>query len=89
VVNPVLLVEVLSPSTIDFDLGQKFEHFSQIPSLRAAIYVWQDRQQIELRERQADGSWQTSQHSAGAHLVLAQPGCTIPVDEIYAGLMES
>ena len=53
VVNPTLVVEVLSPSTMDYDLGEKFEHYRQIPSLTAVIYVWQDRRRIEIRERAA------------------------------------
>ena len=54
VVNPTVVVEVLSPATIDYDLGEKFDHYRQIPSLKAVVHVWQDRRQIEIREAKAE-----------------------------------
>ena len=59
VANPSLVVEVLSPSTIAYDLGEKFDHFRQIPSLKAVVYVWQDQPRIEVRERAGD-VWRTT-----------------------------
>ena len=56
ITNPVLLVEVLSPSTADFDRGGKFDHYRQIPSLREYIVIWQDQVRIEQRIRQ-DAEW--------------------------------
>jgi Uma2 family endonuclease len=49
VTNPALLVEVLSTSTQIFDLGEKFEHYQRIPSLRAVLFLWL------LPRRLADG----------------------------------
>src|SRR5262249_60949603 len=57
VVNPTLVVEVLSPGTMEYDLGEKFDHYQQIPSLTAVLYVWRDRRQVELREREY-GAWE-------------------------------
>ena len=45
--NPVLIVEVLSPSTADYDRGEKFEHYKQLISLQEYIIVSQDRVHIE------------------------------------------
>ena len=59
VINPTVVVEVLSPATIDYDLGEKFEHYRQIPSLKAVVYVWQDRRQIEIRERTPNDEWRS------------------------------
>jgi Uma2 family endonuclease len=83
-VNPTVVVEVLSPSTIDYDLGEKFEHYRQIPSLRAVIYVSQDRCQIEVRERQADGSWASAAAGPGAAARIATIDCTMDVTRLYA-----
>lgn len=55
--NPVLLVEVLSPSTSDFDRGGKFDHCQQIPSLREYLIFWQDEPRVEQRTRTDDGEW--------------------------------
>jgi Uma2 family endonuclease len=83
VVNPTLIVEVLSPGTIDYDLGEKFEHYQQIPSLAAALYVWQDRRQIEIREK-SDGAWKTSVIGPGETAIVSPLGITLEVDALYA-----
>ena len=84
VVNPTAVVEVLSPGTIDYDLGEKFEHYRQIPSLKAVIYVWQDRWQIEVRDRVGAGTWraETTGQPHGVARVEALR-CEIDVDALY------
>ncbi len=57
VTNPVLVVEVLSPSTADFDRGGKFGHYRQIDSLKEYLVVWQDEARVEQHTRTADGLW--------------------------------
>ena len=82
--NPAAVFEVLSPATMDYDLGEKFEHYRQIPSLSAVVYLWQDRRQVEVRQRAAGGAWQTRTAGAGASLPLESLGCLLDVDAIYA-----
>jgi Uma2 family endonuclease len=84
VTNPTALVEVLSPGTIDYDLGEKFEHYQQIPSLRAVIYVWQDRLQVELRERTPQGTWRRETAEAGEQIAIGALDCQLSVDALYA-----
>lgn len=55
--NPVLLVEVLSPTTADFDRGDKFGHYRQIPSLQEYLVFWQDEAHVEQHTRRSDGLW--------------------------------
>jgi Uma2 family endonuclease len=50
-VNPVLLVEVLSESTADYDRGAKFRYYSKIPSLREYVLVEQNSLTVETRHR--------------------------------------
>src|SRR5207245_2242045 len=57
VVNPTVLVEVLSDSTEAYDRGKKFEHYRQIPSLQAYLLVSQKEPRIEQFTRQPDGLW--------------------------------
>jgi Uma2 family endonuclease len=83
VVNPTLIVEVLSPTTMDYDLGEKFVHYRQIPSLAAVVYVFQDRRLIEIRDRSA-GGWKSSSAGAGTTATVAALGVTIDVDALYA-----
>jgi Uma2 family endonuclease len=83
VVNPTVLVEVLSPATIDYDLGEKFEHFQRIPSLDAVVYVWQDRPQLEVRAR-GDGGWKSEVVGPGSTAVIDCIACRIDVDALFA-----
>ncbi len=83
VTNPTALLEVLSPGTIDYDLGEKFEHYKQSPSVRAVIYVWQDRRRIELRERGNGGAWRVQAFEQGQVASVESLGCHIDVDTLY------
>lgn len=62
VLNPTVIVEVLSPSTADYDRGEKREHYQQIPSLREIVLVSHDVRRIEVYRRSGD-TW--SHHTAG------------------------
>ncbi|MEZ6134780.1 MAG: Uma2 family endonuclease [Pirellulaceae bacterium] len=55
--NPVVLVEVLSESTEAYDRGKKFEHYRTIASLKHYVLIAQDRHSIDCFARSADGSW--------------------------------
>lgn len=55
--NPLLIVEVLSPTTESYDRGRKFEHYRSLPSLRCYLLLNQDRPHAELFEREEDGAW--------------------------------
>jgi Uma2 family endonuclease len=83
VVNPSVVVEVLSPSTEDYDLGEKFEHYRQIPSLQAILYVAQDARRFELRARDGSGGWVTTVAGPGETIELGALGCVASVDRIY------
>jgi Uma2 family endonuclease len=55
--NPDLLVEVLSPSTEAYDRGRKFEQYKTLESLREYLLVASDRMHVDLYTRQPDGRW--------------------------------
>lgn len=84
VTNPTVLVEVLSPSTIDYDLGEKADHYARIPSAQALIFVWQDRRQVEVRERTPDG-WRTQVAGPRDTAFVVALGCRIAIDALYEG----
>ena len=52
--NPIIIVEVLSPSTEAYDRGEKFVHYRQLQSLQEYILVSQDKVRVEHYSRQAD-----------------------------------
>jgi Uma2 family endonuclease len=80
--NPKIIIEVLSPSTTPFDRGEKFRLYSQIASLAEYWLIAQDRVHVERHQRQADGTWLLTEWdrlddvadlpSVGAKLALAQ-----------------
>ena len=84
VVNPTVIVEVTSDSTESYDFGEKLEHYKQIPSLQAVMFVSHRRAEITLVERSSAGSWKPQSVRSGAALDLLC-GATIAVDDVYAG----
>lgn len=82
-VNPVVLVEVLSESTEDWDRGGKFAHYRRIPSLRDYLIVAQGDALIEHHSRNDDGSWTMRELRAGDVVSLTGVAATIAVDDVY------
>jgi len=81
--NPEVIVEVLSESTELYDRGKKFAQYRTVPSLREYVLVSQDEVLVEQYTRQADETWMLRVHRAGERLRLDAVGCEIAVDEIY------
>ena len=82
--NPSLIVEVLSPSTEDYDRGKKFDHCRRIESLREYVLVSQDRVRVERFTRQGEDWVLTIIEQRKATLGLASVGVDIPLRVIYA-----
>ena len=87
-INPTVLVEVLSPSTEGSDRGPKFERYQHIASLREYVLISQEKPRVEVFVREPDGTWRY-QSIVGLRsiLTLASVGIEIPLSEIYDGLM--
>lgn len=83
--NPVLLVEVLSQSTADYDRGKKFWYLSQLSSLREYVLIEQERQAVETRFREStDSKWKMDYYEgAEAKVYLHSLNLQIPVHQIY------
>lgn len=86
VTNPVVLVEVLSPSTEGYDRGAKFERVRALESLRHYVLVAQDRAVVEVFTLQADGAWALRSYRAGDTFPLPALGIELSVDSIYEGV---
>lgn len=82
IINPVLLVEVLSPSTEAYDRGKKLEHYKLIPSLTEVVFVAHDRQHVEVVRRDGD-QWHQSGASSGEAIGLESVGLQLHVDDVY------
>ena len=81
--NPIVIVEVLSPSTAAYDRGEKFEHYQQLTSLQDYILVSQNRFCVEHYRRQGEQWEHTEFRSPEAVISLISIGCEIVLQDIY------
>lgn len=82
--NPKVIIEVLSDSTKDYDRGGKFAHYRKLASLHEYILVAQDEPHVEQYIRQPDSRWMLSEtDDITSILHLSSIDCDIPLAEIY------
>jgi Uma2 family endonuclease len=82
--NPTLIVEVLSPSTEGYDRGDKFADYRLLESLQEYVLVSQDKRRVEHYVRQADGNWlYGAAQGLDASLHLPSIGCTLALADVY------
>ncbi len=85
ITNPLILVEVLSPSTRAYDRGDKLKFYKQIPSLREVILIESERAGVEVLRREARGNWTRETHDGlDATMVLKAASCKIGLRQVYA-----
>jgi Uma2 family endonuclease len=82
--NPTLIVEVLSPTTEAYDRGKKFGHYRRLESLQEYVLVAQDEVRVERYTRQGDEWLLTELSQLEDSLRLASIGCEVSLREIYA-----
>lgn len=83
-VNPKLIVEVLSESTEKYDREEKFDHYQQIPSLQEYVLVSQDKHRVEVFFREDDGQWKYSYaKGADASLHFRSVDHQVTFEELY------
>lgn len=82
--NPIVIVEVLSPSTADYDKGAKFDHYRTIESLKEYVLVWQDKKRVARYTKQDDGSWVLRDFiGEEAEIEFSSIDCNLSMDDIY------
>lgn len=90
VLNPLLIAEVLSPSTEDYDHGKKFELYRTIDTFREYLLVHPDRRHVEHYSKQHDGAWLLREYSgAASSLAIAHLGIHIALADLYASALIS
>jgi Uma2 family endonuclease len=86
-VNPRVVIEVLSPSTERYDRTTKFLHYRQLPSVEEYVLVAQDAAWCERYVRQPDGAWAQVQFvGLDAVLEFKSVPVAVPLADIYAGV---
>ena len=83
--SPLIVVEVLSPSTERYDRTEKFTRYMRCPTLEVYILVSQDEQYIEVYRRST--GWKQERFSAGQTIKLEQLDLELPVESIYEGVL--
>lgn len=86
-INPILIVEVLSDSTEKFDKGDKFKAYKSIPSFREYLLISQDKRFVTLFTKYNEKFWFQSEYESGETLKLESLDIELSVDEIYEGII--
>ncbi len=82
--NPVLLIEVLSEATESYDRGKKFQHYRSIESLHEYVLVSQTEARIEKYVKHGDGFWLLSEAvGLGSEIEFSSIECRIALREVY------
>jgi Uma2 family endonuclease len=83
-VNPTLIIEILSPSAERYDRGRKFQDYRLLASLQEYVLIAQDSPRIERFVRQGDVRWELTDVSGpDASTALTSIGCTLTLAEVY------
>ncbi len=87
--NPRVVFEVLSPSTMDYDRGEKFARYRKIDALQEYLLVAQDEPHVEHYVRQDDASWRfTETDGLDATITLPSVEAELPLSEVYLDVFE-
>jgi len=82
--EPLLLVEVLSPSTAAYDRGDKFVQYRHVGSLREYVLVDLDTRRTDVYRKGADGLWVLHPVEPGQKVHLASVDLTITAEQLFA-----
>ena len=85
-VNPILIIEVLSESTEKYDRGEKFQQYKSIVSFKEYLLVSQETKLITLFQKHNERFWLQSDYVAGETFHLTTLDLDLNVDEIYRGV---
>jgi Uma2 family endonuclease len=83
--DPLVVVEVLSPSTRSGDLTGKMVAYFRLPSVRHYLIFWADRPQVVHHRQRDDGEGIETRVVTAGEIRLDPPGVGITVEEVYAG----
>jgi Uma2 family endonuclease len=87
--EPTLIIEVLSPSTAAYDLGDKFAHYRQIPTLREIAFIDLDARRTNVYRKGADGLWVLHPFDAGADVQFASVDLALTAAALFADVGEA
>lgn len=87
ITNPSVIIEILSPSTRNYDKGQKFTLYREIDSLQEYILIDSERILVEKFIRNPDNSWQLTEYKTlEQDFTIATVGIKLQLSDIYEGV---
>lgn len=85
--NPILIAEILSPSTERIDRGLKFEEYKMIPSLKEYVLIHQDQPLVSTYFREEESLWRIqSTFGSDSAVQFQSVGCVLQLAEIYENI---
>ena len=88
--NPAVIVEVLSPSTADYDHGRKWQSYRSIPSLQEYLLVAQDEPRVERYARHGEHFWLYGETTGlDGEIQLESLNVTLKLADIYDGVLSA
>ena len=89
VTNPMLVIEVTSPSTEEYDRGEKLRHYQSLVSVREIMIVSHHEPRLTVHRRiEIDGPWTVVDAGPGQQIELACVGARLAVDDVYRDGLE-
>jgi Uma2 family endonuclease len=82
-INPLLIVEVLSDSTEIFDRGEKFKSYRNIPTFKEYLLISQDKRCVEQFYKDENGQWQFGEVLSKGMLKLKSLDVELNIDDLY------
>ena len=89
-VNPTVVFEILSPSTQNYDKGEKADFYRAIPSLSDLVLMAQDRPYVQHYHRLREQEWLLAEYTSLADVVnLTTIDCRVPLTDIYHQVLDA
>jgi Uma2 family endonuclease len=86
-VNPILIVEVLSDSTEAYDRGDKFTYYQSIPTFREYLLIAQRRPHVTQLVKESDGTWSHHEYiDPDAIVAVVSLGCKLRLRDVYENI---
>jgi len=83
-INPILIVEVLSDRTESFDRGTKFHHYRHLPSFQEYVLISQQAYEVTTHFRQGEDLWEIKTYRDRAAIIpLKSLGCEVRMTDLY------
>jgi Uma2 family endonuclease len=87
VTNPKVIIEILSPSTMDYDFGGKFHLYRRLSSFEEYVLISQDKVRVEIFRKASDNQWMLRTYEGlDAVVTLESVGVSLPLAEVYGGV---